>query len=180
MSSLTDRMIRATKLDPAIYEEVEHDSTAMGQAAAVVVLSSIAAGVGSVAQAGLATGLVLGTIAALLAWLIWAFLTWIIGTKLLPEEATEADMGQLLRTLGFASAPGLLRVLGLIPGIGPLLVLACNIWMLAAMVVAVRQALDFESTGRAVAVCLIGFLVLIVVQGLLFAAFGPAQPANAA
>jgi hypothetical protein len=180
MSSFTDRMIRAAKLEPAIYEEVEHDRAAMGQAAGVIVLSSIAAGIGSAAQTGLVTGLVLGTIVALVGWLIWAFLTWIIGTKLLPEKATEADMGQLLRTLGFASAPGLLRVVGIIPGIGPILVLACNVWMLAAMVVAVRQALDFESTGRAVGVCLIGFLVLILVQALLFAAFGPAQPANAA
>lgn len=178
MSSFTDRMIRAAKLEPTIYEEVEHDRGAMGQAAGVVVLSSVAAGVGSMLQTDLLTGLILGTIAALLGWLIWAFLTWIIGTKLLPEQATEADMGQLLRTIGFASAPGLLRVLGIVPAIGGLLVLLCNVWMLAAMVVAVRQALDYESTWRAVGVCVIGWLVLVVLQALLFTAFGPPAPAN--
>jgi hypothetical protein len=57
----------------------------------------------------------LGTLAALLGWLIWAFLTWLIGTKLLPEASTEADIGQLMRTIGFASAPGILRVLGSSP-----------------------------------------------------------------
>jgi hypothetical protein len=173
MSSFTDRMIRAAKLEPAIYEEVEHDRDAMGQAAGVVVLSSIAAGVGSVAQTDLATGLIVGTVVALLGWLIWAFLTWFIGTKLLPEQATEADMGQLLRTIGFAAAPGLLRVLGIIPGTSGIVVLLCNIWMLAAMVVAVRQALDFESTLRAVGVCAIGWLVLVALQASILMMLGP-------
>ena len=173
MSSFTDRMIRAAKLEPAIYEEVEHDRDAMGQAAGVVVLSSIAAGVGSVAQTDLATGLIVGTVVALLGWLIWAFLTWLIGTKLLPEQATEADMGQLLRTIGFAAAPGLLRVLGIIPGTSGIVVLLCNIWMLAAMVVAVRQALDFASTLRAVGVCAIGWLVLVALQGSILMMLGP-------
>lgn len=179
MSSFTERMIGAARLDAGTYEEVEHDTGAMGQAAAVVVLSSLAAGIGSVLYMDVATALVVGTVAALLGWLIWAFLTWIIGTKLLPEKDTEADMGQLLRTIGFASAPGLLRVLGIVPGIGGLLVLACNIWMLAAMVVAVRQALDYTSTWRAVGVCVIGWVILILVQALVIALLGEPAPSNA-
>jgi hypothetical protein len=91
----------------------------MLQSAGVVVLSSLAAGIGSIAYAGVATGLLLGTLAALLGWLIWAFLTWLIGTKLLPEASTEADIGQLMRTIGFAAAPGILRVLGIIRAPGP-------------------------------------------------------------
>lgn len=177
MSSFTDRMIGAAKLDPDTYEEVEHDSGATGQAAAVVILSSIAAGVGSIAYAGVITGLIVGTIAALLGWVIWAFLTWSIGTRLLPEKDTEADMGQLLRTIGFASAPGLLRVLGIVPGIGGLIVLACNVWMLAAMVVGVRQALDYTSTWRAVGVCAIGWVILVLLQALVITMLGgPAPP----
>lgn len=172
MSSFTERMIGAARLEAGIYEEVEHDSEAMGQAVGVVLLSSVAAGIGSILYMDLATALVVGTIAALLGWLIWAFLTWFIGTKLLPEEQTEADMGQLLRTIGFAASPGILRVLGIIPGIGGLLVLACDIWMLAAMVVAVRQALDYTSTWRAVGVCAIGFVVLLVLQVAVFALMG--------
>ena len=178
MSSFTDRMIGAARLNPATYEEVEHDTDAMGQAVGVVLLSSVAAGVGSVIQAGVVSGLVAGTVAALLGWLIWAFLTWLIGTKLLPEKDTEADMGQLLRTIGFSAAPGILRVLGIVPGIGGLIVLACNVWMLAAMVVAVRQALDYTSTWRAVGVCLIGWVVLVLLQVGLVAMLGGPGPAR--
>ena len=178
MSSFVRRAMGAARLDANIYEEVEHDRDAMGQALAVVVLSSIAAGLGTVAYVGVVNGLVLGTVAALIGWLIWAFLTWVIGTKLLPEESTEADIGQLLRTIGFAAAPGILRVLGIIPGIGGLIVLACNIWMLAAMVVGVRQALDYTSTWRAVGVCAIGWLVLILLQGLVLTIVGTPQPVN--
>lgn len=172
MSSFTERVIGAAKLEASVYEEVEHDSSAMGQAVAVVLLSSVAAGIGSMLYMDLVTALVVGSIAALLGWLIWAFLTWLIGTKLLPEAQTEADMGQLLRTVGFASAPGMLRFLGVIPGIGGLLVLACDIWMLAAMVVGVRQALDYTSTWRAVGVCVIGWVVLLLVQAAVFAMAG--------
>lgn len=172
MSSFTDRMIGAARLDAGTYEEVEHDSEAMGQAVGVVLLSSVAAGIGSILYMDLATALVVGTIAALLGWLIWAFLTWFIGTKLLPEEQTEADMGQLLRTIGFAASPGILRVFGIVPGVGGLLVLAFDIWMLAAMVVAVRQALDYTSTWRAIGVCAIGFVVLLVLQVAVFALMG--------
>jgi hypothetical protein len=179
MSTFTERMIGAAKLNPATYEEVEHDSGAMGQAVGVVLLSSVAAGIGSIQYMGLGEALIVGTIAALVGWVIWAFLTWIIGTKLLPEPSTEADMGQLLRTIGFAAAPGILRVLGVIPGIGGLIVLACNIWMLAAMVVGVRQALDYTSTWRAVGVCAIGWVILIVVQAAIFTMVGAPPPANA-
>ena len=176
MSSFTERMIGAAKLDPDTYEEVEHDTGAMTQAVAVVLLSSVAAGIGSILYMDLVTALMVGTIAALLGWIIWAFLTWFIGTKLLPEPTTDADIGQLLRTIGFASAPGVLRVVGVIPGIGGLLMLACDVWMLAAMVVGVRQALDYTSTWRAVGVCLIGWVILILVQMAVFAMLGPPGP----
>lgn len=173
MARFTDRMIAAAKLDPNVYEEVEHDPQATGQAAGVVVLSSLAVGIGSIGYMDPATALVVGTIAALLGWLIWAFLTWMIGTRVLPEASTEADLGQLLRTIGFASAPGILRVLGVLPGIGGIIVVACNVWMLAAMVVGVRQALDYTSTWRAVGVCLIGWVILILVQMAVVGMVGP-------
>jgi len=177
MSSFIQRMIGASKLDAATYEEVEHDKSSLGQALGVVVIASIAAGIGSVYYAGIIGGLLLGTLAALVGWFVWAFLTWIIGTKMLPEAQTEADIGQLLRTIGFASAPGVLRIFGFIPGIGGLIVLAVNIWMLVAMVVGVRQALDYESTGRAVGVCVIGWVVLLVLQLLVFTLLGSPGPA---
>lgn len=167
MASFQDRIIRAAKLDAHLYEEVEADKGAMGQAMAVVILSSIAGGIAT--PAGLGLGVILiGTIAALVAWYIWAFLTYFIGTKLLPEPETKADVGELLRTIGFSSSPGLIRVLGIIPFLRGLVFLVAGVWMLVAMVIAVRQALDYQSTLRAVGVCIIGWIAQALVLMLLF------------
>ena len=159
MNTFGNRLLGAAKLDIGIYEEVEADATATGQAAAVVVLSSIAGGVGSL---GIGGGIIGGTIVALLSWIIWAALTYFIGTRLLPEPQTRADVGQMMRALGFAQSPGLLRVLGGIPGLGSLLLAIVSVWMLVAMVIAVRQALDYSSTPRAVGVCLVAWVVGII------------------
>jgi len=168
MASLIDRMIRAAKLDPQLYEEVEADTTAMSQAVTVVVLSSIAAGIGSLLAGGV-VGLLGGTLLALAGWFIWSFTVYWIGAKLLPENQTEADYGQLLRTIGFSSSPGVLRIFGFIPLLGWVLNLLTGVWMLTAMVVAVRQALDYQSTGRAVVVCLLGWIVYLILFGLVSA-----------
>ncbi len=176
MSSFQDRIIRAAKLDVNLYEEVEADTTAMSQAIGVVVLSSLAAGIGTIARGGL-VGIFTGTIAALMSWYVWAYLTYFIGTKLLAEPQTKADLGELLRTIGFSSSPGLIRVLAIIPGLGRLVFLAASIWMLVAMVIAVRQALDYKSTGRAIGVCLIGWIIQVLILALLFSVLGsPAKP----
>ncbi len=169
MASLTDRMIRAAKLDVNLYEEVEADPQAMGQAMTVVVLSSVAAGIGSGRGLG---GIIGGAVVALIGWFIWAYITYFVGTRLLPEPQTHADHGQLLRTIGFSSAPGVIRVFGFIPLLGALIHLIAGVWMLIAMVIAVRQALDYTSTGRAVGVCLIGWLIYMIAFALLGALFG--------
>jgi len=174
MASLTDRMMRAAKLDVHLYEEVEADTTAMGQAIGVVVLSSVAAGIAAVSETGVG-GIVIGTIAALVGWFVWAFLTYFIGTKILPEAQTSADLGELLRTIGFSSSPGVIRVLGIIPGLFWISSLVGSIWMLIAMVIAVRQALDYSSTLRAVGVCVIGWLVYALIAGLMMAILGSPQ-----
>ncbi len=171
MAGFKDRIIRAAKLDVSLYEEVEADTGAMGQAMGIVVLSSIAAGVGSIARGGLG-GVLLGTAAALIGWYIWAYLIYFIGAKLLPEPQTKADASALLRTIGFSSSPGLIRVLGIIPALGGLVFLSASIWMLAAMVIAVRQALDYNSTLRAVGVCVIGWIVQTLVLMLFFFILG--------
>lgn len=167
MSSFVDRIIRAAKLDVNLYEEVEADKSALGQAMGVVVLSSIAVGLGSIVKAGI-SGILIGTILAFIGWLIWSYLTYIIGTKLLPEPETKADYGELLRTIGFSSSPGLIRVLGIIPVLGGTVFLVAGIWMLVAMIIAVRQALDYQSTLRAVGVCIIGWIIQAIVLGLFF------------
>ncbi|MBI4618574.1 MAG: YIP1 family protein [Desulfobacterales bacterium] len=171
MSTFKDRIIRAAKLDVNLYEEVEADKEALGQATMVVIISSVAAGIGSF-QTGGFVGILMGTIAALAGWYVWAWLTYLIGTKLLPEPQTEADLGELLRTIGFSSSPGLIRVLGIIPGFTGIVFFAAGVWMLAAMVIAVRQALDYKSTLRAVGVCTIGWIIQMLVMWLLFSIMG--------
>ncbi len=166
MASFTDRMLGAARLDARTYEEVEADTTATGQALGVVVLSSVAAGIGSFGFGGM-PGVIWGCVAALIGWIVWAFLIWIIGTKMLPEPQTRSDVPELLRTTGFASAPGVLRILGILPLVGLLISWLIHLWMLVAMVIAVRQALDYQSTARAIAVCIIGFLVNVILVWLL-------------
>jgi hypothetical protein len=167
MSDYKERIIRAAKLDVNLYEEVEVDKGAMVQAMGVVVFASVAAGVGSLTKGGI-NGLLLGTISALISWFIWAYLVFFIGTKLLPTSKTHADYGELLRTTGFSAAPGLIRILGIIPGLMKIVFLVAGIWMLLAMVIAVRQALDYESTLRAVGVCIIGWIVQVAVLWVFF------------
>jgi hypothetical protein len=166
MAGLTDRMIRAAKLDAQLYEEVEADKGALGQAMQVVLLSSLATGIGSFGSVGVSE-MVLIALGALLGWYIWAALTYVIGTRLLPGPQTKADLGELLRTTGFSSSPGLLHVLGIVPGLAALVFFITSIWMLAAMVVAVRQALDYESTPRAIGVCAIGWVIQLLITWLL-------------
>ncbi len=166
MTSFKDRIIRAAKLDVDLYEEVEADKGALGQAMGVVVLSSIAAGIGSAGIGGL-DWILRGAIGALVGWFIWAYLTYFIGTKYLPQPQTQSDIGELLRTTGFSSAPGLILIFGIIPGLGWIVFLIARIWMLVAMVIAVRQALDYTSTLRAVAVCAIGWIPYQVLNILL-------------
>ena len=171
MQNYIDRIIRAAKLDVNLYEEVEADKGAMGQAMGVVVLSSIAAGIGSVGTIGV-KGIIIGAITALIAWYVWAYITYFIGAKILPEPQTKADHGELLRTIGFSSSPGLLRILAIIPGIGGIIFMIASVWMLVAMVIAVRQALDYQSTLRAVGVCMIGWVIQVIILMILFTVLG--------
>jgi len=172
-NTFLQRLIGAAALDTAIYEEVEADLGATGQAFAVVVLSSLAAGVGSRGFIGTTvSGIIWISLIALLAWAAWALLTYVIGSQLLPEPQTRADVGELLRTIGFASTPGLLRVFGIMPGATIPAFAITAVWMLVAMIVAVRQALDYTTTARAIIVCVIGWtlaLAFAIGLGLFFA-----------
>jgi len=179
MNNFVNRMWRAARMETALYEEVESDPSAMGQAIGVVLISSAAAGIGSLAGSG-GLGFITGILGALIGWFIWAYLTYLIGTKLLPTAQTRADYGELLRTIGFSSSPGIIRILGIIPGIRGVVFLVAGVWMLAAMVVAVRQALDYKSTWRAIGVCVIGWVIQLAISALFLALFGGPAPSPGA
>jgi hypothetical protein len=161
-------------LRTATYEEVEADRGATAQAIGVVVLSGLAAGVGARGIGGGQPSDVLFFAAlALATWAVWAMLTYQLGARIMPEPQTRADVGELLRTLGFASAPGLVRVLGIVPELTRAVFVVAAVWMLLAMIVAVRQALDYRTTRHAVVVCVVGWLLAIVFAVVIGSLFGP-------
>jgi hypothetical protein len=168
-STFVDRIVRTAKLNAAAYEEVEADSSATGQALGVVVLSSLAAAMATGPSIG---GLIVGILVSLAAWYVWAFLTYWIGTRLLPEPQTRSSHGELLRVLGFASGPGMIRVVGAIPALRGLAFLVAAVWMLVAGVVGVRQALDYRGVWRALGVVLIGWLAQWLIVGIVLAVVG--------
>jgi hypothetical protein len=175
MASFGDRIVGAMKLDAATFQEIEHDPTAMGQAVGVIVLAAVASGIGTIWFTGV-TGLVMGVLRALVAYLIWAGLVWLIGTRLMPDPATKADFPETFRVVAFAAAPGLLSVLtiiGIIPILGWLIAALIGflilIWTIAAMVIAVREVLDYANTGKAAIVVLIGAIGYLVISAILSA-----------
>ena len=171
MTRYVGRVLGAALLDKRTYEEVEADRQASAQAAVLVLLSSVAGGIGLLGLGALPQSFVAAIVGSLVGWIAWAALTFLIGTRLLPEPQTNADVGELLRTIAFASAPGLLRVFGVIPFAGRAIYAIASIWMLLTMVVAVRQALDYKSTARAVGVCLVGWALSLVVAAIIGVTF---------
>ena len=162
--NLFDRIFRAIKIDVELYEEVERDKSATIQAGLVVVLSSMAAGVGAL-QLG-ASNFLLAPIFSLISWYVWAYIIYFVGVKLFPEKNTKSNHGELLRTIGFSSAPGLLRVFGVTPDLMAVTFIGSAFWMLACMVVGVRAALDYNSLWRALGVVVVAWIFQAI---LLFA-----------
>jgi len=152
------RFVGALTLDPSAYEEFESDRGAIFQALATVLLASLAEGLALRAVLG-PDSVVLMTAVALIGWVAWAVLTFEVGARILPGARTHSSVGELMRTLGFAAAPGCVAFLALVPGLPIPVLVFSRTWMLLAMIVAVRQALDYTSTWRAVAVCALAWLL---------------------
>ena len=169
--SMIERMIRASRLDINMFEEVEADTSATNQALLIVALVALATGIASLGTTG-PIGLFVGVVLAIAGWALWAWIVHLIGTKIMASHSTHADWGQLARTLGFAQSPGIFRALGFIPVVGNIIFAVASIWMLVAMVVAVRQALDYTSTLRAIAVVQIGFIPYLVLMSIAYALLG--------
>ncbi|KAB2959598.1 MAG: hypothetical protein F9K13_09640 [Candidatus Methylomirabilis oxygeniifera] len=190
-------MIRAARLDESLYEEIQGDRRAPMQAALVVILSAIAAGIGVILQTGIGD-FFLKTLQAMLEWYIWALFTCVVGTRLLQEPQTRTDVGGVVRLISFASAPGIIRLLGVIPWLGGIafglqdrafylgtyevrvipslggfVVGLASVWMLGAMVVAVRRTLGYTTTMRAVGACVIGWVAQYFAMGFLLSLRDP-------
>ncbi|HKW03615.1 MAG TPA: YIP1 family protein [Vicinamibacterales bacterium] len=173
MASFQDRVIGALKLQPNTFEEVENDASATGQAATVVVAAAISGGlVGLIWLGALGLGsaigfFILGLVLKLVGWGVGSWVLLMVGTKLMPGKNTQADLGQLLRVTGFACAPGLLGILAVVPILGILIGLALAIWQLIAMVIGVKQALEYDDTVKAVIVCVIAWVIMWIVSAII-------------
>ena len=154
------RVLRAIKIDVDLYEEVEKDKNATIQAAIVVVLSSLAAGVGAL-QLGVSNFL-LAPILSLIGWYVWSYLVYFVGVKIFKDAKTSADHGELLRTIGFAQAPGLIRVFGVTPDLMIVTFIGSGLWILACMVVAVKSALDYESLWKSLGVVVVAWIFQVI------------------
>lgn len=172
--ALVDRMVGISTLDVNTYEDVERDQNATTQALTVVVLASIAAGIGTLNSDGL-SGLLGGIIAAIIGWVVYSISVYLIGTRLLAEPATSANPGQLLRTLGFANAPRVLYVVGFIPLLGWIVVLVAGIWSVATSLYAIKHSLEM-SFGRAIATGLLAIIPTAVVTWIIYGIFNISAP----
>jgi len=166
MASFGERVVGAMSLKASTFQEIEHDPTAMGQAVGVIVLAAVSAGIGNLFWGGL-SGILYGIVTSLIAYAVWAVVVWLIGTKVMPDPATKADFPETFRTIGFAAAPGILGIVTIIPILGWLLMAVIWVWQIAAMVIAVREVLDYTDTIKAVIVVVIGFVAQLIVAALL-------------
>ncbi len=166
-SSLVGRMVRAAQLDPALYEEVEHDLGATGQATLVVIIAAVAAGIGGLFSEGV-LGAIFGAVAAVIGWVVWSLITYWVGKTLFATAETRVTPGEMLRTIGFSHAPGVFNIFRIIPVFGLIVALIVQLWELVAGVIAVRQAMDF-STWRAIGTVIVGWIIQVIITAIFFA-----------
>jgi hypothetical protein len=173
--AMIDRVRRAAMLDVGLYQEVEADSSLNQEALVVVALVSVAAGIGGF-LGGLSGGnigpaflaLVVAVVLGVVNYYIWSYLTYFVGTSLF---GGTADPGELLRVLGYASGPRVLGLLNFIPCVGWVFGLGGAIWALVAGVIAVREALDFDTT-KAILTVIIGWVVILVITTIVGTVLG--------
>jgi len=174
MASLQERVIGVLRLDAATFEEVEADASATSQAAAVVAIGAISSAIGAFVATPIlgVIGAIVTLCVSFVSWIVGSIILWLVGTKILPGKNTQADIGQLLRTAGFAQAPSIFGILRVIPVLGLLIGLVLSIWGLVAMVIGVKAALDYDDFVKPIIVCLIAWvigLVLLAIPAMLFA-----------
>ena len=157
ISIFFNRVLRSIKIDPDVYDEVQKDKTATLSAAIVVVISSLAAGIAA-KQLG-ASSFIFAPILSLFSWFVWAYIVYFVGVKLFPDAKTKTTHAALLRAIGFSSAPGIIRVFGFTPELMTVTFIGSALWMLACMVVAVRQTLNFKSLWKALGVVIMSWFV---------------------
>lgn len=170
-TSYADRLRGALMLDARTYREVEQDTNANGQAALTVVLAALAAGIGYILSRDLVQNVIGTALSSLLQWVIFSFVAYYVGASLFSTGQTSVTPGQVLRTIGFAQAPKLLLIVAIVPLLGWIVGLIVFFWFLAAAIVALREAFEFD-TGRAIGTGLVAAIAIAVVDIVLSLVFG--------
>jgi hypothetical protein len=169
-------MLRAALLHADTYEEVEADRSSIRQAWVVMLAASTAIGVARYLQATsaglsgqpLAFQVALAVIEPLVVWIAGSAFAFMIGASFFRGPETESDFAEVLRTTGFAFTPGLLRIFAFVPpaGLGLSIDLLARLWVLVAIVVALRQALDFTTLRAVGTFWAAAVLLWLVIWGL--------------
>jgi hypothetical protein len=170
-TSYADRLRGALTLDARTYREVEQDTNANGQAALTIVLAALAAGIGSLLSRDLIQNALGTVLSSVLQWVVFSLVAYYVGASLFSSGQTSVTPGQVLRTIGFAHAPKLLLVLGIIPILGWIVSLVVFFWFLAAAITALREAFEFD-TGRAIGTGLVALIGILIVDIVLLVVFG--------
>ncbi len=158
---LAPLLIRAALLNEQTYQEFDRDPYAIGRGRLVLALAVIAAAIGS-AGSGLAA-MIVHVPAFALGWAAFVFTVYSIGTQAFPGRRSEDTLPRLIRSLGLATTPALLLVLGAAPIYGPLFVLAAYIWLLATTTTAIAEPLEL-TRDSSIIVATVGCLVLFTVS----------------
>jgi hypothetical protein len=160
---LIRKMIGASKLDINLYDEVESNPDVTKEAFLAVLLVSISTGIGMIGISG-SIGIITGLVSSIIAWVLWSVIIYVIGVR---GFGHSSDLGELLRCLGFAYSPGILNIFMLLPFIGHFVPYVTSIWVFLTFIVAIRQALDCE-TSRAILISVLGFLAYVIIRFLIF------------
>ena len=166
METTIKRIMRAIMLDREFYKEAEADTSLNQEALMIVIIVSVIGAIGSFFSSLMAQNFgqailafFVSAVVGVANYYIWSYVTYFIGTNMFKGDA---EPGELLRVLGYASAPRLLSLLGFIPCIGWLISLAGGIWSLVAGFFGVQEALDLDTTETLVTIVLGGLAILIV------------------
>ena len=175
MDTMFKRIMRAAMLDKEFFKEAEADTSLNQEALTIVIIVSVVGGIGSFISALMAQSfgrailaLVVTTGLGVANYYIWAYVTHFIGTNMFKGDA---DPGELLRVLGYASGPRLLSLLGFIPCIGWLISFAGAIWALVAGFFGVQEALDLDTTETLVTV-VVGWIVVVIITAIVGSVIG--------
>ena len=168
MASFQQRIAGVLQLQPATFEEIEHDASAIQQAAIVVGAAALAKGLGLFPYLGLfaVRYFIYTLVFTFIGWVVGSAVLWAVGTKAMPGKNTEADILQMMRVTGFSQAPAILSIFWIIPFLGWLISLVGSIWSLVCIVVAVRQALEYDDTVKAIIVVVVAWVAMVAVMML--------------